>query len=57
VTLALVVVPVKALLTNTRFVVRTINRGKETSNQYTTVQNKTMQHACMTDVKINFKLL
>jgi hypothetical protein len=46
VTLALVVVPVKALLTNTRFVVRTIYRGKETSNQYTAVQknNATCMH-------------
>jgi hypothetical protein len=47
VTLALVVVPVKALLTNTRFIVQTIYHGKETSNQYIAVQ--TNNATCMHD--------
>jgi uncharacterized membrane protein len=55
VTLALVVVPAKALLTITRFAVRTIYHGKAISNQYTVVQNITMQYACMTETKISIK--
>jgi hypothetical protein len=55
VTLALVVVPAKALLTNTRFTVRTIYHGKAISNQYIAVQNIKMQYACMTEVKISIK--
>jgi hypothetical protein len=55
VTLALVVVPAKALLTITRFAVWTIYHGKAISNQYTAVQNITMQYACMTEMKISIK--
>jgi hypothetical protein len=55
VTLALVVVPAKALLTIIGFAVRIIYHGKAIPNQYTAVQNITIQYACMTEMKISIK--
>jgi hypothetical protein len=55
VTLALVVVPAKALLRITRFIVRTIYHGEAISKQYTAVQNITIEYACMTEMKISIK--
>jgi hypothetical protein len=55
VTLALIVVPAKTLLAITGFAVRTIYHGKAITNQYTAVQNITIQYACMTETKISIK--
>jgi hypothetical protein len=55
VTLALIVVPAKTLLAITGFAVWAIYRGKAITNQYTAVQNITIQYACMTEKKISIK--